>query len=94
MVPRRWSGWKHSLALVKPETVIAWHRRAFRLFWRRKPLAGRPTTGGEIRRLIRKMARENPTYVKWSDMWRGLHVAVAGSEVRRISTVKATGYFT
>jgi hypothetical protein len=41
----RWSGWKDSLVLVKPETVIAWHRRAFRLFWRRKPLAGRTSTG-------------------------------------------------
>jgi putative transposase len=29
---RHWSGWKDSLVLVKPETVIAWHRRAFRLF--------------------------------------------------------------
>jgi putative transposase len=29
---RHWSGWKDSLVLVKPETVIAWHRHAFRLF--------------------------------------------------------------
>jgi hypothetical protein len=29
---RHWSGWKDSLVLVKPETVIGWHRRAFRLF--------------------------------------------------------------
>ena len=59
---RRWSGWKGSLVLVKPETVIAWHRRSFRLFWRRKSLAGRPTTRAEIRRLIRQMAQENPTW--------------------------------
>jgi len=50
------------LVLVKPDTVIAWHRRAFRLFWRRKSLAGRPTTGAEIRRLVRQMAEENPTW--------------------------------
>jgi putative transposase len=62
LVLRRWSGWKHSLVLVKPETVIAWHRRSFRLLWRRKSLAGRPTTRAEIRRLIRQMARENPTW--------------------------------
>jgi len=33
-VLRRWTGWKDSLVLVKPETVIAWHRLAFRLFLR------------------------------------------------------------
>jgi hypothetical protein len=60
-VLRRWTGWKDSLVLVKPGTVIAWHRRAFRLFWRRRSLAGRPTTRAEIRRLIRQMALENST---------------------------------
>src|SRR5262249_42574355 len=59
---RHWSGWKDSLLLVKRQTVIAWHRRAFRLLWRRKSLAGRPTTRAEIRRLIRQMAQENPTW--------------------------------
>jgi len=41
---RHWSGWKDSLVLVKPQTVIGWHRRAFRLFWRRKSLAGAIST--------------------------------------------------
>jgi putative transposase len=59
---RHWSGWKDSLVLVKPQTVIAWHRRSFRLFWRRRSLAGRPTTRAEIRRLIRQMAQENLTW--------------------------------
>jgi putative transposase len=59
---RRWSGWKDSLVLVKPETVIAWHRRASHLFWRQRSLAGRPTTRAEIRRLIRQMAQENPIW--------------------------------
>src|SRR5262245_12033392 len=59
---RHWSGWKDSLLLVKPQTVIAWHRRAFRLFWRWKSLAGRPMTGAEIRRLVRQMAQDNPTW--------------------------------
>ena len=57
-----WSGWKASLVLVKPETVIVWHRRSFRLFWRRRSLAGRPTVLTEIRRLIRLMAQENSTW--------------------------------
>ena len=48
--------------LVKPETVIAWHRRAFRLFWHWTSLAGRPSIRAEIRLLIRLMAQENATW--------------------------------
>jgi hypothetical protein len=59
---RHWSGWKDSLALVKPATVVAWHRRAFRLFWRRGSAAGCPATRAEVRRLIRLMAQENATW--------------------------------
>jgi transposase InsO family protein len=50
------------LVLVKPETVIAWHRLAFRLFWRRMSMAGRPSTGADIRRMIRQMALEDSTW--------------------------------
>jgi putative transposase len=50
------------LVLVKPATVVAWHRRAFRLFWRGRSAAGRPTTRAEIRRLVRLMAQENATW--------------------------------
>jgi len=60
-VLRRWTGWKDSLVLVKPETVIAWHRLAFRLFWRMS-MAGRPSARADIRRLIRQMALENSTW--------------------------------
>jgi putative transposase len=55
-------GWRESLVLVKPETVIGWHRQAFRLFWRKKSQAGRPSARAEVQRLIRKMATENPTW--------------------------------
>jgi transposase InsO family protein len=61
---RTWSGWRSCLMIVKPETVIGWHREGFRLYWRwklrKKP--GRPKTDAEIRELIRWMARENPTW--------------------------------
>src|SRR2546421_10540184 len=30
---RSWSGWRTALVIVKPETVIAWHRQGFRVFW-------------------------------------------------------------
>ena len=58
----RWSGWRRSLIVVQPETVIKWHRWAFRLFWRWKSQGGRPSIHCEIRGLIREMARSNPTW--------------------------------
>jgi transposase InsO family protein len=51
------------LVIVKPETVIGWHRKGFRLFWTwkvRQGQPGRPPVSKEIRQLIRKMSRENP----------------------------------
>src|SRR5262245_44845591 len=30
---RSWSGWRTALVIVKPETLVAWHRQGFRLFW-------------------------------------------------------------
>src|ERR1035437_1236124 len=53
---QRFPGWRQRLVIVNPETVIAWHRQAFRLFWRRKSQAGRPRAEAEVRRLIREMA--------------------------------------
>jgi putative transposase len=52
------------LIIVKPETVIKWHRQGFRLYWRWKSKAplGRPKIDKEIRELIGKMSRENPLW--------------------------------
>jgi putative transposase len=47
--------------IVKPETLIGWHRQGFRLFWRWKCTRGRPPLPQNIRNLIVRMARENPT---------------------------------
>ncbi len=58
-----WSRWHDALAIVKPETVVAWHRRAFRRNWTslsRPP--GRPKLATEIRKLVVRMAAENPTW--------------------------------
>src|SRR5579862_2561919 len=52
-----WSDWRSALVLVKPETVIGWHRKSFRLFWSWKVRHGqpdRPPVSKEIRQLIRK----------------------------------------
>ena len=62
---RVYSGWAEVLIIVKPETVVSWHRAGFRWFWRwrskqRRP--GRPKVSGEIRQLIRHMKAENPTW--------------------------------
>jgi hypothetical protein len=61
---RLWRGWRSSLLVVQPETVIRWHRRGFRLYWRWKSRkrCGRPKLDAEIRALIRRMSRDNPTW--------------------------------
>src|SRR5438445_3652792 len=60
-----WAGWRASLLIVQPATVLAWHRQGFQLYWRWKSRcrsAGRPPLDLELRTLIRRMARENPTW--------------------------------
>ena len=60
---RVWSGWRSTLAMVQPETVIAWLRAGSRLFWTskvRRGQPGRPVICREVRDLIRQMCRENP----------------------------------
>jgi len=57
--------WSSVLVIVKPETVVSWHRVGFRLFWRirshgRNP--GRPKVNAEIRAAIRQMVEENATW--------------------------------
>jgi transposase InsO family protein len=63
VLSRTWSRWAEALAIVKPATVIAWHRRGFARFWtnKSKPI-GRPPLAGEVVALIVRMARENPTW--------------------------------
>jgi putative transposase len=58
------TGWRTTLVIVKPETVIAWHRRGFRLWWawRSRRRLGRPTVPPDIRALIRDMANANPRW--------------------------------
>ena len=59
-----WPRWSDVLVIVKPETVVRWHRAGFRLFWkwRSRPSGGRPKVSEEIRNLIRRLAMENPTW--------------------------------
>jgi len=57
-----WPGWREVLVVVQPETVVRWHRKGFRLYWRWKSRSrrGRPRIPTEVRQLIRRMALENP----------------------------------
>src|SRR6267378_4267321 len=58
-------GRRSALIVVKPETVIAWHRKGFRLFWTckvRHGQPGRPSVPKDVRDLIRLMSRANPTW--------------------------------
>ena len=59
LLSRVWAGGRESLAIVKPETVIAWHRKGFRLWWtwKSRRRLGRPPVPADIRTLIRTMRR-------------------------------------
>jgi hypothetical protein len=54
----------NAITVVKPETVIRWHRRGFRAYWRWKSRrrGGSPRINREIRDLIRRMSKENPLW--------------------------------
>jgi len=57
--------WASALAIVQPETVVAWHRKSFRLFWTwkvRRGKLGRPAVSRQVRALIRRMCHENSTW--------------------------------
>jgi hypothetical protein len=52
--------WRDALAVVRPETLIRWHRAGWKLFWRLKSRPGRPPIPPELQVLIRRIADENP----------------------------------
>ncbi|MFZ0888229.1 MAG: hypothetical protein WA005_07235 [Candidatus Binataceae bacterium] len=56
---RLWPRCLEVMALVKPATVVQWHRQGFRLFWRWRSRSGRPAVDREIRDLIRQMSSAN-----------------------------------
>jgi hypothetical protein len=50
------------MVLVKPPTLVQWHRQGFRLFWRWRSKSGRPPVDRVIRALIRQMSSANPLW--------------------------------
>lgn len=60
---RIWPQWRQACVLVKPETVVHWHRTGFRLFWRWKSRRSAPSKARIERvQMIRRMASENPRW--------------------------------
>ena len=52
------------LTIIRPETLVRWHRAGFRRYWRWKsrPLGGRPQIEDDLRALIRRMSADNPLW--------------------------------
>jgi hypothetical protein len=61
---RRWPRILDAITIVRPGTVVRWHRMGFAAYWRWKsrPRGGRPRIGKEVRDLIRRMSFENPLW--------------------------------
>jgi putative transposase len=81
--------WKAALVIVQPDTVVRWHRDLFRLVWRQKSKpkqqGGRPPLSGQVVRLMRHIARENPLW--GAERIRGemlkLNMSVAKSSIQK-----------
>jgi hypothetical protein len=59
----RFFDWRNALTMVKPDTLVRWHRRGFRLFWKWKSRPrGRPRVPAKLQLLIVEMAMNNPTW--------------------------------
>jgi hypothetical protein len=61
---RTWCDWRSALHIVKPETVVGWHRRGFRLFWtwKSRRRTGRPGVPADVRALIGELSTANPLW--------------------------------
>jgi hypothetical protein len=61
LLSRFWRGWRRWVYIVKPDTVVRWHRRAFAHYWtcKSRPRPGRPAVVAAIRDLIQRMSRAN-----------------------------------
>jgi hypothetical protein len=60
LLSQYWSGWRSAAHLMRPATVLKWHRQGFRLYWRWKSRRrGRPTVHADMRNLIKQLSTEN-----------------------------------
>lgn len=94
---RVWPRCLELMVLVKPATVVQWHRQGFRLYWRWRSRSGRPRVDREIHDLIRQMNRANPLWgaprIHGELLKLGLEISqatVAKYMVRRVGTPSPT----
>jgi hypothetical protein len=81
----RFFDWRSALVVVKPATLIGWHRRAFQLFWKWKSRPGRRRIPPDLRQLIVQMVRENPSWGEEriaDELWVKLGIRVSPRTVR------------
>ena len=63
LLSRIWGPWRKSLVIVNPDTVVRWHRKGFKRFWKLKSKRpGRPRVSREIHDLVKRMAAANPNW--------------------------------
>ncbi len=84
---RSWEGWRAVIVFVHRDTVVRWHRTAWRRHWARKSRRrgpGRPRLDRDTQALIQRMARENPRWgaVRIVGALRACGIAVSASTVR------------
>jgi hypothetical protein len=78
--------WRQALVIVQPATLIRWHRRGFRLFWRWRSTPGRPPIPPDLQALIRRIARENPSWGEEriaNELWLKLSLRISPRTVRK-----------
>jgi transposase InsO family protein len=87
--------WRSCVIVVRPETIVRWHRAGWRLFWRYKSRPGRPPIPLELRQLIRRMASENPLWGEEriaNELLVKLGICVSPRTVRKYMPVRPPGH--
>ena len=87
--------WRSCVIVVRPETIVRWHRAGWRLFWRYKSRPGRPPIPLELRQLIRRMASENPLWGEEriaNELLVKLGICVSPRTVRKYMPVRPLGH--
>ena len=82
----RFFDWRDALVVVRPETLLRWHRAGWRLFWRLRSRPGRPLIPRQVQALIRRMGSENPTWGEEriaNELWLKFRIRVSPRTVRK-----------
>jgi putative transposase len=90
----RFFNWRDALVVVRPETMIRWHRAGWKLFWRLKSRPGRPPIPPKIQALIRQIANENPVWGEEriaNELLLKLGIRVSSRTVRKYLPRRPTG---